>query len=269
MKLKINEISKMTGISASGIRFYEESGIIHPKRSENGKYRVYDIHEVSVLCGCRWFRSCGFSLEDTLQLMKDSNLEEILAALEDHCSLVEQEIVRKQALIKLLRQRISEIPLAARQTGTCSIERNPVLLWMKLSKPFGKQNLGEYIPQIFGQEVMGPFVDSSLVFADLEIHPGQAPLEAEWGIAIEEEFARFLCFSPKEAVYYIPARKCVKAILEVNDDLTLSAGQLAPILEFIKANRFKIDGPAISQRLVNEKVEGENRRYDRLWIPVT
>ena len=48
---KISEISKLYGIGADSLRYYERAGIITPKRGENG-YRLYglkDIYKLSVL----------------------------------------------------------------------------------------------------------------------------------------------------------------------------------------------------------------------------
>lgn len=77
MHLKIGKIAKMTGLSDSGIRFYEKAGIINPAPQENSNYREYSLQEVSVLMGCKWYRSCGFSLEETLQLINHANPEEL------------------------------------------------------------------------------------------------------------------------------------------------------------------------------------------------
>jgi DNA-binding transcriptional MerR regulator len=268
MRLKISDIADMTGISPSGIRFYEKEGIISPKRSENGNYREYGMHEVSILCGCRWFRSNGYSLEETLQLMKNADSKEIAAAMEHQCQQIEQEIVKKKLLIKVLHGRADDLIMVLPQKRICQIVSNPVILWFKLSKPNRKQELGGDIPQMFNSPIIAPFIDSSLLFHESEICSGQGDLESDWGVSIDEENARTLRFSPKAPAQYFASQKCIKTIVEIADDLTLPSDQLNQAREFIDEHHLEITGPAVSQRLINEKVAGENHRYDRLWIPV-
>lgn len=45
-ELRIGDVSKMLQISDQMIRYYEKKGIIHPKRSEDGKYRIYSMADV-------------------------------------------------------------------------------------------------------------------------------------------------------------------------------------------------------------------------------
>ena len=63
--MKVNELSKRTGINLETIRYYEKQGILpEPRRQANG-YRSYDEESVALLKNCR---RLGFSLEDIKQL---------------------------------------------------------------------------------------------------------------------------------------------------------------------------------------------------------
>ena len=42
---KIGEISKLYNIGADSLRYYEEAGILKPRRDENG-YRMYSINDI-------------------------------------------------------------------------------------------------------------------------------------------------------------------------------------------------------------------------------
>ena len=42
---KIGEISKLYGIGTDSLRYYEELGILHPKRDSNG-YRLYNLKDM-------------------------------------------------------------------------------------------------------------------------------------------------------------------------------------------------------------------------------
>lgn len=66
--MKVNELSKRTGIHLETIRYYEKQGILpEPKRQLNG-YRSYDEESVALLIFIKNCRRLGFSLEDIKQL---------------------------------------------------------------------------------------------------------------------------------------------------------------------------------------------------------
>ena len=66
--MKVNELSKRTGINLETIRYYEKQGILpEPRRQANG-YRSYDEESVAQLMFIKNCRRLGFSLEDINQL---------------------------------------------------------------------------------------------------------------------------------------------------------------------------------------------------------
>ena len=69
MKFKIGEISKLSGFSPSGIRFFEEAGVISPARGSNEKYREYSLSDLQRLLICRKYRECGFSLQESVEML--------------------------------------------------------------------------------------------------------------------------------------------------------------------------------------------------------
>ena len=46
--MKIKQAEELAGITSKNIRFYEEQGLIHPERYDNG-YRNYTSEDVEVL----------------------------------------------------------------------------------------------------------------------------------------------------------------------------------------------------------------------------
>jgi|SRR5690606_10244721 MerR family copper efflux transcriptional regulator len=66
--MNVSAAARSSGLPAKTIRYYEDIGLIHPARSDNG-YRDYtkdDIHRLEFL---RRARGLGFSIEDCRQLM--------------------------------------------------------------------------------------------------------------------------------------------------------------------------------------------------------
>lgn len=66
--MNIAEVAKAAGLPAKTIRYYEEIGLIHPKRSENG-YRSFaetDLHKLAFVGRAR---SLGFSIVECRALL--------------------------------------------------------------------------------------------------------------------------------------------------------------------------------------------------------
>ena len=67
--MNISEVSKLTGLPVKTIRYYEEIGLISPRRSGNG-YRSFskpDLHKLAFLGRSR---SLGFGIEACRSLLK-------------------------------------------------------------------------------------------------------------------------------------------------------------------------------------------------------
>ena len=65
---KINEISKLYNIGVDSIRYYEELGILHPKRASNG-YRQYTTHDIHRLTLTKGFLSNLYTFFNPLQFL--------------------------------------------------------------------------------------------------------------------------------------------------------------------------------------------------------
>ncbi len=62
--MKINQVEELTGITRKNIRFYEEEGLISPKRNPANGYREYSLQDVDHLNRIRLLRRLGISCED-------------------------------------------------------------------------------------------------------------------------------------------------------------------------------------------------------------
>ena len=61
--MKINDVKKITGLTAKAIRLYESKGLINISRKENG-YRFYTDEDVEVLKQVKLLRSVGITISD-------------------------------------------------------------------------------------------------------------------------------------------------------------------------------------------------------------
>ena len=62
--MKINEVEAQVGITKKNIRFYEEQGLLSPRRNSENGYRDYGDGEVKVLLQIKLLRKLGVPLEE-------------------------------------------------------------------------------------------------------------------------------------------------------------------------------------------------------------
>lgn len=113
--MKINQVEELVGITKKNIRFYEEQGLLHPKRDPNNGYREYNLEDVALLNKIKLLRKLDVSIEDILRLENEGwNLEECLQkhfrTLSDRQKNLE---VMKEMCAKLSNQAIDFSSLAA------------------------------------------------------------------------------------------------------------------------------------------------------------
>ena len=66
--MKINEVEALVGITKKNIRFYEEQGLLSPRRNSENGYRDYGEEEVAVLRQIKLLRKLGVPLEEIRQM---------------------------------------------------------------------------------------------------------------------------------------------------------------------------------------------------------
>jgi MerR family copper efflux transcriptional regulator len=94
--MNISEVGKRAGLPPKTIRFYEEIGLILPRRDTNG-YRIFaeaDLHRLAFL---RRARALGFSVHECRQLLalyqdETRASSDVKALARDHLARIDQQL---------------------------------------------------------------------------------------------------------------------------------------------------------------------------------
>ena len=70
---KIGEVARLLGLTTQALRFYEQEGVVTPKKSENGT-RYYDEDQLILLLSFKKYRQADFSVQDIVTHFKDDHL---------------------------------------------------------------------------------------------------------------------------------------------------------------------------------------------------
>ena len=109
--MNISEVADRSGLPPKTIRYYEDIGLIRPKRSDNG-YRVFTDHDVHRLAFVARARTLGFPIEDCrtlLELYEDDNRTsaQVRALAQDHLEQIDDKIAKLQSLHTALSRLIA------------------------------------------------------------------------------------------------------------------------------------------------------------------
>ncbi len=127
--MKINEVEAQVGITKKNIRFYEEQGLLSPRRNSENGYRDYGEAEVAVLRQIKLMRKLGVPLEEIRKMQAGGTVADgmrrHLVTLERDRKSLEQSILLCQSL-KDREERLDALDAAAlleemeqlEQTGT-------------------------------------------------------------------------------------------------------------------------------------------------------
>ena len=124
--MKINEVEARVGITKKNIRFYEEQGLISPRRNSENGYRDYGPEDVTALEQIKLLRKLGVPLEEIRQMQAGGTVADgmrrHLVTLERERKDLEQAMELCQSL-KGREVRLADLDAGALLTEMEELER--------------------------------------------------------------------------------------------------------------------------------------------------
>ena len=109
--MNISEVSRVVGLPAKTIRYYEDIGLVRPLRGANG-YRDFNEQDLHKLAFLGRSRSLGFSINDCRTLLslyedRDRASADVKAVAAEHLERITQKISELQALKSTLENLVT------------------------------------------------------------------------------------------------------------------------------------------------------------------
>lgn len=98
LEYTVNALSRIAGVSKRTLRYYDEIGLLTPRRKSSNGYRIYGKEEIDQLQQILFFRDLEMPLEDIKQIMGNPQFDSE-TALKEH---QQQLLARKVQLDQLL-----------------------------------------------------------------------------------------------------------------------------------------------------------------------
>lgn len=110
--MNIGDVASQSGLPAKTIRYYEDIGLIRPKRDGNG-YRAFDTTELHKLTFLARSRSLGFTIEDCKALLalyedRERASADVKLLAEEHLSRIARKIAELEAMHVTLSRLVNK-----------------------------------------------------------------------------------------------------------------------------------------------------------------
>ena len=127
--MKIKQVEELVGITSKNIRFYEEQGLLQPRRTENG-YRDYRQEDVEQLKRVKLFRKLGVPVEQIGKLFQGKISEN--DCLENQEAALKREQDNIEKLCVLTHEMLA---------GSLSIEKLDFDYWLDEVEKMEKEGI--------------------------------------------------------------------------------------------------------------------------------
>ena len=108
--MKIYQVEELVGITKKNIRFYEEQGLLNPKRNPENDYREYSLADVKVLEKIKLLRKLSVPIEE-IRLLQNNKLS-FAQSMTQQIERIEKEQLNAEVMKELcarLREEASDL----------------------------------------------------------------------------------------------------------------------------------------------------------------
>lgn len=98
------DVYKQFGLTRDTLRYYEEIGLIAPRRSEYSGYRTFDLYDMAHLMAIDFYKKRGFTPAETKSFLSAASPEECIGIMQDKMDALEKDI----AYLRKMRNRLAK-----------------------------------------------------------------------------------------------------------------------------------------------------------------
>ncbi len=126
---RIGQVARRVDMSVEGLRFYDRSGLVRPRRRSLSGYRLYDEEQVEALRFVRAAQEMGFSLAEIREMLElRRGRAGGCEAMRERLSAKLERVRERIRLLRLFERQLAEaVRRCERQLADGDPDRCPVL----------------------------------------------------------------------------------------------------------------------------------------------
>lgn len=115
--LRVGQLTKRTGLSVRTLHYYDEIGLLLPRRRTEAGYRLYGEAEIARLQQIASLRQLGFTLDEIREILARPGVS-VQQVIELHLEQIDDQIKG----LGILRHRLDAISRGLRSNGSVTVE---------------------------------------------------------------------------------------------------------------------------------------------------
>ena len=172
MEYTVKALAELAGVTPRTLRWYDQKGLLRPRRTTEAGYRLYGPEEVDRLQNILFYKELGLGLEAVRELLDAPGFDR-LAALQSHLTELEARRERLDALILTVEKTIDEA-----EGGRPMTDKEKFEAFKRRAVEANEEQYGEEIREKYGSEAVE--ASNSRILSMTEEEHGQwRALEAE------------------------------------------------------------------------------------------
>lgn len=267
MQYKINEVSKITGVSVDTLRFYEKLGVITPKINETNRYRYYDDIDINMIFDYNNYRKLDYSSKEALHFIRSASLEEQAGILEHKADYYRDKIKHYKKLQKRNEEILQQVHNIDQLLNVVRLGETPVcryIAYRENKRFYGYRQYMEEIHQWLEQIELA----ENAVIVPHEVIENKGENKHFWSFLIREEDNAEIGLPLSDNVERIEAGPCVRMMIKAGKEGTFHYDLLAPAIEYIQKHNFRLSGNPYGILLIRSHEETGLHRYLDFYLPI-
>jgi len=266
-RYRIGEMADLVGLPTHVLRYYEDQGLVEPRKDRENNYRYYAPVDGCYLLAGRMYRSLGFSVEETRALLNEASDAEISAKLEERLAAVDLEMRRLRQIRRALASTEECVKRIKDSIGVVRMIRRPALYRVGggINNEVGLDPAAQrivkrwlsYLPSVLSCYLVerGAFV-------------GEEPFAFNWGHALTEgDFAAFGESFARPMRHY-PEAECAYSIIEKEDTEDFRPEHFRFLVDYLEAEGLRCSGPCIGSTICVSHDRGRELTRFSIAVPV-
>ena len=251
MDYTIGQVSKLLGLSIEGIRKYEKMGIIMPVRSTSD-YRKYGYLDITALIRAKTYRSFGFSMKETSQLVNDMKVPQIIDTLQEKRKELERECAMVKAKTRLIDKKLNDLETLEQRLDQPEIRMIPGFYRFEFAQNGGISNDHRVVLMFQKWMECIPFAHISTRYSDSNTYGG---------LAMEEQYAKLFDIGENDLIRYFPGGLCACVCVEETDNSVSNIACAQMLIDYAAYHRFEISHELIGHSITSIDKKNKYKRY--------
>jgi DNA-binding transcriptional MerR regulator len=263
-KYLIHDISQLLGISPQTIRFYEERGLVSNTRNAETGYRYFNTPDISFFIRSRMYRSLGFNIKESADLLNNKSFEEIAAALKSRRKAMSKEIEWMQNAASHLEWCITLVETLKEKEGLLEFSRRPPLYVVLYRNGNSISKSAKVRKTVSRWMDFMPF-PKSLVVLDMDDKRGFSE-DYHFGLCVGACEAEFLKIKAEEPVFFLEGEPCIYSMGKPGATHEANYRNLTLLKKKIEKMGLRVTGPVYTRIVLTMNKSKNPSLVCEYWI---